>query len=360
MLSKGKMPGFVTALLLGSTIGSGAVAEALSAGSTGPNWASGARNASGDYGFFLSVQGNQLDTCQKYSIADNGWGGAYTWDDIAHPTNRGRQKLKVANCKYLIYALRIIPQSHNAYSSNCKTYIATGNTTQFDSYYRSMAEELAASAPDFMVIRVGWELNDNFPWSIAKCDTTEKVNGYKNTHRKIVDMLRTAFSKRGKKFMVSWNFVRDAGALKRPLTEMYPGDSYVDTIGLDYYDKKFANWGLNNSTDAKFKEMASRGTASKPFGIYRWYDFAMSMKKPLSIDEWGVWNSNETFAGGDNPVYIRNMYAFFNSHKGDTVQTSKGRVPAIAFEIYFNEHKHKLGTSLNPNASAAYRELWRS
>ncbi len=360
MFARRKVSGFVTALLLGSTIGSGAAAQSISAGSTGPRWASGARNAAGNYSFFLGVHKNEMDTCQMYSVGDNGWGGAYSWDDVAHPTNRGRQRLKVGKCNYLIYALRTIPDTHHAYRSNCQTYVSTGNTTQFDSYYRSMAEELAAHAPNFLVIRVGWELNDNFPWSIARCDTTEKVNGYKNTHRKIVDMLRTAFAKKGKKFMVSWNFVRESAKLKRPLSELYPGDAYVDTIGVDYYDRKFANWGLNSTTDAKFKEMASRGTTKQPFGIYTWYDFAMSMKKPLSVDEWGVWNSGDSFAGGDNPVYIRNMYAFFNSHKGDTVATSKGRVPAIAFEIYFNERVHMLGTSLNPKATAAYRDLWGS
>jgi hypothetical protein len=358
MIAKGKVSGVIAALLLSSAFGSAAIAQTISAGTTGPAWASGARNAAGDYGFFLGVQGNQLDTCQKYSISDDGLGGASTWDDIAHPTARGRQSLNVSKCKYLVYALRIIPESHHAYRSNCQTYVSTGNTTQFDTYYRNMAEELAIFAPDFMIIRVGWELNDDFPWSIARCDTADKVNGYKNTHRKIVNMLRTAFAQRGKTFMVSWNFTRNSAQLKRPLSELYPGDGYVDTIGLDYYDKRFPNWGLNNSTDAKFREMASRGTTSQPFGIYTWYDFAMSMKKPLSFEEWGVWNSADSFAGGDNDVYIRNMYNFFNSHRTDTVLTSKGRVPAIAFEIYFNERVHKLGTSLNPKATAAYRALW--
>jgi len=353
MFVKGKVLGFATALLLSSTFGSAAVAQSIPAGTTGPNWASGARNAAGDYGFFWGVQGNQLDVCQKYSV-----GGKSSWDDIAHPTDGGRQSLSVGKCKNLIYALRTIPESHSAYYSNCQTYVSTGNTTQFDAYYRKMAEELATFAPEFLIIRVGWELNGNFPWSIARCDTTEKANGYKNTHRKIVTMLRAAFDRMGKKFLVTWNFGRDSANLKRPLSELYPGDSYVDTIGLDYYDRKFANWGLNNSSDAKFKEMASQGTTKQPFGLYTWYDFAMSMKKPFSVEEWGVWNSSDSFAGGDNPVYIRNMYNFFNSHKADTVLTSKGRVPAIAFENYHNEHVHMLGTSRSPKASAAYRELW--
>jgi hypothetical protein len=359
MLVNSKVFGFVAGVLLSGTLAQHAMAASLiSVGGTGPGWASGARNASGDFSFFLGVQGNQLDTCQKYSLGDNR-NDAYTWNDIAHPTNRGRQSFYATGCKHIVYALRTVPTSHSAYSSNCQTYVAAGNTTQYDTYYSAMAEELATHAPNFLIIRVGWELNHSFPWSIARCDTTEKVNGYKNTHRKIVSKLRAAFAKRGKTLMVSWSFTRDASALKSSLSELYPGDSYVDTIGVDYYDRRYPSWGLNNSTDAKFQEMANRGTTSEPFGINTWYNYALSVKKPLSVDEWGVWNSGDAFGGGDNPVYIRNMFKFFASHKSDTVQTlTHGQVPAIAFEVYFNEGKHKLNTSLNPKATAAYRELW--
>ena len=63
--------------------------------------------------------------------------------------------MNVSKCKHLIYTLRTIPDSHSAYCSNCQTYVSTGNTTQFDTYYRSMAEELATFAPNFLIIRVG-------------------------------------------------------------------------------------------------------------------------------------------------------------------------------------------------------------
>jgi hypothetical protein len=363
MLAYAKGFGFVTGLLLGSMFASHAVAgETVPEGATGPAWASGARNPAGLLSFFLSVQGNQLDTCQKFSIGDNR-NDAPTWNDIAHPTGRGSQKFTTGGCKHYIYALRTIPSSHSAYSSNCQTYVTAGNTTQFDTYYNSMADELALYAPNFLIIRVGWELNHSFPWSIARCDTTEKVNGYKNTHRKIVNKLRAAFAKRGKTFVVSWSFVRESTKLKRPLTELYPGDSYVDTIGLDYYDRIYPNWGLNNKTDAKFQEMANRGTVSQPFGINTWFAFAKSMKKPFSVDEWGIFNSttnpDPTTHCGDNDVFIRNMFKFFDSHKNETVATlTKGSVPAIAFENYFNSGDHMLGTSKSPKATAAYRALW--
>jgi hypothetical protein len=364
MLAKSRVFGFVAGLLLSSLLSSHATAASLiPAGTTGPDWASGARNGSNLLSFFWSVQGNQLDTCGRYSIGDNRT-DVLTWNDIAHPTNRGRQNFGTSGCKYFLYGLQIIPKSHSAYSSNCQTYVTTGNTTQYDSYYNSMAEELATFAPNFMIIRVGWELNHSFPWSISRCDTATEVNGYKNTHRKIVTKLRAAFAKRGKSFVVSWSFTRESNKLARRLSELYPGDSYVDTIGLDYYDRVFPKMGLNNSTDAKFKEMASRGSVEYPWGLYTWYAFAMSMKKPFSVDEWGINNSTDpnTDPGvhaGDNAVFIKNMFNFFASHKYDTVQTlTKGRVPALGFENYFNYGDSILGTSKSPKASAMYRSLW--
>jgi hypothetical protein len=258
MFVKGKVLGCATALLLSSTFGSAAGAQSIPAGTTVPTGRAGHATRLETMASSWALQGNQIDTCQKYSVGDNGSGKAFTWNDIAHPTNGGRQPLYVSKCKNVIYALRTIPESHNAYSSSCKTYVATGTQRSFDAYYRTMAQELATHAPDFLIIRVGWELNHDFPWSIARCDTAEEVNGYKNTHRKSSTCSATLFPGWARNSSCPGVFVRDSAALSRPLSELYPGDSYVDTIAVDYYDRKFNNWGLNNSTDAKFKEMASQ------------------------------------------------------------------------------------------------------
>ena len=39
----------------------------------------------------------------------DGRNDAPTWNDIAHPTNRGRQSFYTAGCKDYLYALRIVP-----------------------------------------------------------------------------------------------------------------------------------------------------------------------------------------------------------------------------------------------------------
>ncbi len=327
----------------------------ISPSSTGPDWASGARNSGNQYAFFLDVQKGQLDLCQKYSIGVNK-DKALTWNDIAHPTNMGRQGFNVNGCNQWIYGLRILPQDQdNAVTTNCASYVTAGTTTRFDSYYDSMATELAASAPKFMVIRVGWELNDDFPWSIIKCDTPAKIAAYKKAHQKIVTKLRAAFARQNKSFIVSWSFIRESSKLPRPVQEYFPGDDYVDTVGLDYYDHTYPKTRLSNSTDANFTRMATNGTVDKPFGIETWYAFAQKMKKPFSVDEWGINNPSV----GDNPTYIRGMYNFFNEHKNDTVHTlSDGVQPALGFENYANYGEHMLGTTKSPKASAEYRRLW--
>ena len=53
------------------------------------------------------------------------------------------------------------------------------------------------------------------------------------------------------------------------------------------------------------------------------------------------------------------MFRFFDARKNATVQTlNRGTQKAIAFENYFNEKDHMLGTSKSPKATAAYRQLW--
>jgi hypothetical protein len=148
------------------------------------------------------------------------------------------------------------------------------------------------------------------------------------------------------------------------LKAYYPGDGYVDTISVDYYDYNYGN-GIDSSTIERFRSMANRGTVDRPWGINKWFDFAMSMKKPFSVDEWGISNAPSTASYGqrcgDNPAYIRGMAEFFSARAGRTVQTSKGSQPAIGYENYFHSEKwwSALGTSRSPKATAEYRSRWQ-
>ena len=75
--------------------------------------------------------------------------------------------------------------------------------------------------------------------------------------------------------------------------------------------------------------------------------------KKLAVSQWGGWGV-QGFTGsadkkGDDPVYVQNMYDFFNAH-----------ADAIAYENYYGRPAlHRLfPTTVFPRSSALYRQLW--
>ena len=86
-----------------------------------------------------------------------------------------------------------------------------------------------------------------------------------------------------------------------------------------------------------------------------WFaNFAVQQGVPLAIGEWGLWN-NYTWGGsflrhggGDNPVYIENMYNWINNNN-------------VAWHIYFmyGDVSHSLyDTHFFPLAIEKFQELW--
>lgn len=59
--------------------------------------------------------------------------------------------------------------------------------------------------------------------------------------------------------------------------DMYPGDAWVDTVGLDSYDA----WSVSR-TKAEFDAQATAVG-----GLTCWYNFATAYNKAFGIGEWG-------------------------------------------------------------------------
>ncbi len=86
-----------------------------------------------------------------------------------------------------------------------------------------------------------------------------------------------------------FDFAPSRGRDAIPWTECYPGDDYVDVIGMDSYDQP---------PGVSFTEQIK-----EPYGLQAQVDFAQAHGKPVSYPEWGL------FRNGDNPDYIRQMLA---------------------------------------------------
>jgi hypothetical protein len=133
----------------------------------------------------------------------------------------------------------------------------------------------------------------------------------------------------------NWNVNRGLNAGLADPTQAYPGDAYVDMIGLDSYD-----WWPPATTAAGWQSQLN-GTQ----GLNYWLAFAQAHGKLLSVPEWGNTCSGLS-VGGDDPQYVIDMRAFFAANASD-----------IAFESNFQASpgsNYGVDTAV-PKSAAAYK-----
>ena len=120
----------------------------------------------------------------------------------------------------------------------------------------------------------------------------------------------------------------------------YPGDAYVDIIGLDFYDR--APWeNIQRKLQAHL-------------------DFAIRHGKPVSYAEFGLddpadcTQSNPDFCGkGDHPAFIQNVYNWLDS----LPNSGPG---SLVYANYFNGRSTTFPHNLDryPNSKAKFKQLF--
>jgi hypothetical protein len=147
-------------------------------------------------------------------------------------------------------------------------------------------------------------------------------------------------SVRGADFTIDWapNLGRGAIAPDR----VYPGDRYVDVIGMDAYD---TGWGENFTDDAaRWKTLMEQ-----PYGLAWHKAFAAAHHKPMSYPEWGMMDRYDGHGGRDSAYYIRHMHDWIAAN--DVVYH-------CYFEFDTGEGRHRMMTGRFPNGAAAFRRLF--
>ena len=125
----------------------------------------------------------------------------------------------------------------------------------------------------------------------------------------------------------------------------------VDLWGVHYYD----SGPLMNSQplwDAAYRRTFNGG----PWGLGAWLQAATTPVeqgghgKRLAVSEWGVWQrGGQTAAAADDPVYVHNMWQFFQANAA-----------SIAYESYLSSAGHALCPNTSyPNAAAQYQADWQ-
>ena len=236
-----------------------------------------------------------------------------------------------------------VPMLPNAYSANSDASVPGGSCyglTQgaagnFDSYFTTVAQNMVSQGFGNAVVRLGWEFNGNwFPWSAGGC-ATAFVQYFDN----IVTTMRAV---PGSSFTFEWNPTRgDLGV--GDLASYYPGDAYVDWIGLDVYDNE---WGTYPGEPTEFDDMQTQA-----YGLDWLAGFAAQHGKPVTFPEWGLgWGTcsadgqavtgSQNVCGGDNGTFVSDMIGWIATH--DVIEAT-----------YWDYGTSSVDNGTNPEAAAA-------
>jgi hypothetical protein len=248
------------------------------------------------------------------------WPARRTWNDFVNPAwlyDRWKSSPQT-----LVLGLPPFPEGVGGSLGAC----ASG---AYDGYWRSFGQGItAAGLADRSIIRLGWEFNGNwYAWSAR--NPAEFAACWRKVH--------TAAEAAAPGLRWDWNTNRGPSQLGIDSRNAYPGDAYVDIVGVDSYD----GWP-GATTEATWNEHYNGA-----YGLKFWADFARAHGKKFSVPEWGVYPGTAWAGhnGGDNPFYIAKMFRFFTEQKDN-----------LAYEAYFNEPDayYAGALSLNPKAAAEY------
>jgi hypothetical protein len=189
--------------------------------------------------------------------------------------------------------------------------LANGAAGLYDNYFVALGENLVAAGESHIYLRLGWEFDGG--WYAWSATTPEQEANYAEYFRQIVESMRSV---RGEDFKFVWNPDAEAfDQLGYNVALAYPGNAYVDYIGVDAYDQTWVTpqTPINSWNETTFPDLTLAD------------QFAQEQGKPLAVPEWGVAIRSDGHGLGDDPRYITNMIDWMEDPAND-----------VAYESYFD------------------------
>jgi beta-mannanase len=219
---------------------------------------------------------------------------------------------------------------------------------QHDAHYKALANNLAAYGLLDIELRLDIEQDGGwFAWSAPP--GSGKEASFVAAWRRVVTVMRQA--QPTNKWVWVWNPTEHRWKDRAYLESIYPGDSFVDQIGINCYDQ--ANDYYPSGSDRLTRQQQVWSVRGARLAIMR--DMAKAHGKPIQFPEWGVLQRNDKYAstsGGDNPYFIQKMHEFFMDPANNVVM-----------HAYFDNRgsaiDHQISPTSNfPQASAKFKQLF--
>lgn len=161
---------------------------------------------------------------------------------------------------------------------------------QFNDHYAAYSRGMMDRRLDRVILRIGWEWDDDFPWGAKKDVALARLFGA--CFANVVRSIREAYP--DNRILFDWNSTM---AVTPELLEAgYPGDAYVDIVSVEGYDGR-------GGADPERRWRATE----RAFNLVR--DFGKARGKKLAFPEWGIvthWK-NPKWGGGDNPLHVQRV-----------------------------------------------------
>lgn len=244
-----------------------------------------------------------------------------SWNVLSKGTTWGVRCWSKAGRKHVVYSMPMLPDDRSA-------TLADGAAGKFDHLFATYASKLIENGYGNAIVRIGWEFNaDWYPWA-AKHDPQSWIAYW----RRIVTAMRSV---PGAAFKFDWTAAGGWSSFRAE--NAYPGDDYVDIIGLDFYN----NMNRANVTPRERWEQRMRA----PHGLEWHRRFAAEHGKPMSYPEWGTGQGKDTHGGDDDPYFIEQMAKWIAAH--DVAYHNYWDFKAPLFDS-------KLSDGRRPEAARAY------
>ena len=262
----------------------------------------------------------------EYLPGNNGWaamdgyGGSLNW-----MTSEWR-----GTGYTLSLGVPVIPTSSSGAPVGTLAQAATG---AYNLYYVTLAQTLVNGGQANAYLRLGWEFDGS--WMAWAATTPNAESEFALYFQQIVTSMRSVA---GQNFRFEWN--PDAGAFTESgysVATAYPGDAYVDVIGLDAYDQSWATPQTSANAWNQTTLPTLRAAAQ----------FASSHGKPLAFPEWGLAIRSDGHGLGDDPFFINQMASWMQNPAND-----------VLYETYFDDNSGGVNSLITggafPNGLAAF------
>lgn len=233
--------------------------------------------------------------------------------------------------RQLVLAFNMIPLSLQNVQNPTKWEQACA-AGHYDSYATKLGENLVAAGLQNSVLRLGPEMNGQWEPDFIGTKVSQQKLWAKCFDNEISSMRRV----KGEEFLSDWN--PNACWGDYPYANYYPGNAYVNIIGIDLYDV---------GCEAPYTRLTFAQLANEQLGLTHFEAFAKAKGKAMSFPEWGL----AKLPSGDDAAYIDGMGSAFKTLD-------------FSFEAYFDSSAPNLGSlplgPVTPLSVAAFQQWFGS